>query len=230
MNRKVKMSKSVLYGIISIVIVLAIVCLLLGVSLASANSKLKEETTTGESALQTTIRDYDPLLDEIHTHVDITTERVTEDSESYVDWYGKKVMVEDMPIYDFTEEELDLMARLIQSEGGIESYETKLKIGSVVLNRVLDPNFPNTLSEVIYQKNQFSVTWLKIDGKYMIENTASEEATKAAFEVLTYGSVLPDKVQVFYNKNVSSGWATTRQPYGTYDNTTFAYIYERDLV
>lgn len=227
MNRKVKMSKSVLYGIISIVIVLAIVCLLLGVSLASANSKLKEETTTGESVLQTTIRDYDPLLDEIHTHVDITTEGVTEDSESYVDWYGKKVMVEDMPIYDFTEEELDLMARLIQSEGGIESYETKLKIGSVVLNRVLDPNFPNTLREVIYQDNQFSVTWLKIDGKYMIDYPASKESTKAAFEVLTYGSMLPDKVQVFYNKGVTSGWVTTRQPYGTYDNTTFAYIYAR---
>ena len=56
------------------------------------------------------------------------------------------------PAYNYTEEELDLLARLIYSEGGIESYETQLKIGSVVMNRVDDPYFPNTIREVIYQK------------------------------------------------------------------------------
>lgn len=30
-------------------------------------------------------------------------------------------------VYDYTEEELDLLARLIYSEAGIESYDTKLK-------------------------------------------------------------------------------------------------------
>lgn len=134
---------------------------------------------------------------------------------------------EPISVYDYTEEELDLLARLIYSEGGIESYDTQLKIGSVVMNRVDDPYFPNTIREVIYQKNQFSVTFTKINGVIMIDRPADEEAKKAALEVLTYGSVLPPKVQVFYEKSITTGWVATREPYGTFDHTTFAYIYPK---
>lgn len=102
------------------------------------------------------------------------------------------------PAYNFTEEELDLFARLIHSEGGIESYETQLKIGSVVLNRLDDDAFPDTLREVIYQKNQFSVTVTYMNGVLMIDMPADEEARRAAEELMWYGSVLPHDVQVFF--------------------------------
>lgn len=134
---------------------------------------------------------------------------------------------EHKPVYNYTEEELDLLARLIYSEGGIESYDTQLKIGSVVMNRVDDPYFPNTIREVIYQKNQFSVTFTKLDGVIMIDRPADDEAKKAALEILTYGSVLPPKVQVFYEKSITTGWVASREPYGTFDRTTFAYIYPK---
>lgn len=134
---------------------------------------------------------------------------------------------EHKPVYNYTEEELDLLARLIYSEGGIESYDTQLKIGSVVMNRVDDPYFPNTIREVIYQKNQFSVTFTKLDGVIMIDRPADEEAKKAALEILTYGSVLPPKVQVFYEKSITTGWVASRETYGTFDHTTFAYIYPK---
>ena len=134
---------------------------------------------------------------------------------------------EHKPVYTYTEEELDLLARLIYSEGGIESYDTQLKIGSVVMNRVDDPYFPNTIREVIYQKNQFSVTFTKLDGVIMIDRPADDEAKKAALEILTYGSVLPPKVQVFYGKSITTGWVASRETYGTFDHTTFAYIYPK---
>ena len=130
-------------------------------------------------------------------------------------------------VYDYTEEELDLLARLIFSESGIESYETQLKVGSVVMNRVDSPHFPNTIREVIYQKNQFSVTFVEKNGAPMIDQPADEDAKRAAYEVLTYGSVLPPDVQVFFHKSITTGWVTTREPYGTFDHTTFSYIYER---
>ena len=95
------------------------------------------------------------------------------------------------------------------------------------MNRVDDPHFPNTIEEVIYQENQFSVTFVEMDGIPMIDRPANEEAKKAAYEILTYGSVLPPEVQVFFHKRIKTGWVTTREPYGTYDRTTFAYIYER---
>ena len=133
------------------------------------------------------------------------------------------------PVYDYTDEELDLLARLIYSEGGIESYETQLMIGSVVMNRVMsnEPYFPDTIREVIYQKNQFSVTFILKDGIPMIDHPADEEAKRAAYEVLTYGSILPPDVQVFFHKSITTGWVASREPYGTFDHTTFAYIYER---
>lgn len=132
--------------------------------------------------------------------------------------------------YTYTEEELDLLSRLIYAEGGTESYETKLKIGSVVMNRVSDidsPDFPDTIRGVIYQRNQFSVTTTKIGGVTMIDRPADEESKRAAKEILDYGSILPLDVQVFYSKNCKGKWVNTREVYGTYDNTVFAYIYPK---
>lgn len=139
----------------------------------------------------------------------------------------EETVAEITSVYSYTEEELDLLARLIYSEGGIESYDTQLKIGSVVMNRVDDSYFPNTIREVIYQKNQFSVTFTKLDGVIMIDRPADDEAKKAALEILTYGSVLPPKVQVFYEKSITTGWVASRETYGTFDHTTFAYIYPK---
>lgn len=130
--------------------------------------------------------------------------------------------------YDYTEEELDLLARLIYSEGGNTSYDTQLMIGSVVMNRVDDPNFPDTIREVIYQDNQFSVTFIRIDGVVMIDRPASEESKQAALEILTYGSILPQKVQVFYLSSITSGWVASREPYKKSDNVQFSYIYRRE--
>lgn len=130
--------------------------------------------------------------------------------------------------YTYTEDELDLLARLINSEGGIESYSTKLKIGSVVMNRVESTEFPNTIREVIYQDNQFSVTHLKVDGVFMIDQPADEDSKKAAKEVLDYGSILPPDVQVFYaNGKCKGNWVTTRAIYDICDGTVFAYIYSK---
>lgn len=129
--------------------------------------------------------------------------------------------------YEYTEEELDLLARLVYSEGGGESYETQLRIASVVMNRVEDPKFPNTIREVIYQKNQFSVTTIKINGVIMIDRPASEESYRAAKEILDYGSILPSTVQVFYAVYCKEPWVTSREIYEICDNTVFAHIYRR---
>lgn len=132
--------------------------------------------------------------------------------------------------YTYTEDDLDLLARLIFSEGGTESYETKLKIGSVVMNRVDGDTFPDSIREVIYQDRQFSVTTTRIGGVIMIDRPADEESKRAAREVLDYGSVLPSDVQVFYAKGCTEKWVTSRKKFGTFDKTVFAYLYQEDGV
>lgn len=127
--------------------------------------------------------------------------------------------------YSYTEEELDLLARLIYSEAGSESYDTKLKVGSVVMNRVEDSNFPNTIRDVIYQKGQFSVTVVRLNGVIMIDRPADEESFNAAKEILDYGSVLPETVQVFYASHCREPWVRSRKVYTRSDNVIFSHIH-----
>lgn len=56
----------------------------------------------------------------------------------------------------YTKGELRLMSAIINAEAGGESYQGKLAVGIVIMNRIASKNFPNTLRGVIYQKGQFS--------------------------------------------------------------------------
>ena len=56
----------------------------------------------------------------------------------------------------FTDDEVELLAALVYCEAGNQSYEGKLAVANVVLNRLNSSQFPNTIKDVIYQKNQFS--------------------------------------------------------------------------
>lgn len=52
-------------------------------------------------------------------------------------------------------DDLQLLAALVQAEAGY-NYEACLGVANVVLNRVNSSSYPNTIRDVIYQKNQFS--------------------------------------------------------------------------
>lgn len=55
-----------------------------------------------------------------------------------------------------SQDEIDLMARLVRAEAGGESYEGMVAVASVVLNRVSSSKFQDSVRGVIYAKNQFS--------------------------------------------------------------------------
>lgn len=59
-----------------------------------------------------------------------------------------------------TQQELDLLARLITAEADAEPYTGKVAVGAVVLNRVRNSIFPDTIRDVIYQYE---------DGTYQFE-------------------------------------------------------------
>lgn len=63
-----------------------------------------------------------------------------------------EVLSEPMQLKD---DDLHLLARMIQAEAGGESYKGKLAVGAVILNRVKDGRFPNTVKGVISSPGQF---------------------------------------------------------------------------
>lgn len=56
----------------------------------------------------------------------------------------------------YTEAELRLLSAIIYCEAQSESYNGKLAVGIVVMNRVRSSRYPDSVKGVIYQKHQFS--------------------------------------------------------------------------
>lgn len=52
---------------------------------------------------------------------------------------------------------LELMAKVVEAEAGNQGLLGKRMVADVILNRVRDDNFPDTIVDVIYQKNAFAV-------------------------------------------------------------------------
>lgn len=59
--------------------------------------------------------------------------------------------------YSYSKDDIKLLACLIHAEAGTQSYEGKLAVANVVLNRVKSSKYPDTIKAVIYQSGQFSV-------------------------------------------------------------------------
>lgn len=139
---------------------------------------------------------------------------------------------EEVSYMEYDEATLELLARLCESEAGIESYQCKVYVASVVLNRCLSENHPDTIEEVIWERvggtPQFSVT-IKHNGTCMLESVEpSEDSFKAAQYVLEHGPQLPEDVTVFYSNICKGNWVTTRETYTTLDHTIFAYYWRKE--
>ncbi|MFT4146709.1 MAG: cell wall hydrolase [Mobilitalea sp.] len=59
--------------------------------------------------------------------------------------------------FSYTKDDIMLLACLVHSEAGTQSYEGKLAVANIVLNRVKSRKYPDSIKAVIYQAGQFSV-------------------------------------------------------------------------
>ena len=112
---------------------------------------------------------------------------------------------EDFSNIDYTpaEGEAYLLAAIIQCEAEGEPYEGKIAVGNVVMNRVKSTRFPNTITGVIYQKNQFSPA---SSGRLAdrLERGVNDECIRAATEVLQ-GKHIIDALFFRVNKGTRPG-------------------------
>ena len=107
-------------------------------------------------------------------------------------------------VINLNDEEIMLLSKLVAGEARGESYEGQVAVAAVVINRVKDSRFPNTLEGVIYQKNAFSVVK---NGKINAEPTSS--TYRAAQEAL-YGNDPTNDAIYFWNPDISTcSWINT---------------------
>jgi uncharacterized protein YgiM (DUF1202 family) len=69
----------------------------------------------------------------------------------------KETVIKYRADFSYTADELKLLSCLVHAEAGNQSYEGKLAVANIVLNRVKSSKYPNTIKAVIYQPGQFSV-------------------------------------------------------------------------
>lgn len=74
----------------------------------------------------------------------------------------------------------ELLARVIRAEAEAEPYTGQVAVGAVILNRIQDPDFPNTLAGVIYEPRAFESV-----SNGMVNRPPTESARKAANAALS---------------------------------------------
>mgnify|MGYP003525611360 CR=1 FL=1 len=87
------------------------------------------------------------------TTQEFETETVAEHSNSIEEETQTELEAEAETKY--TEDDFELLARVIEAEAGGESDYHKLCVGTVVMNRVASDKYPNTIEGVIYQPGQY---------------------------------------------------------------------------
>lgn len=99
--------------------------------------------------------------------------------------------VKSEPAKTYTEEDLYILSHIISAEAGNCSEDMMISVGSVVLNRVADDRFPDTIYDVVFQTDpvQYSPT---VNGAYYADPT--EGAVEVAERLLTEGSQIDASV------------------------------------
>ena len=103
--------------------------------------------------------------------------------------------------------DIQLMARAINGEARGEPYEGQVAVGAVILNRVKDSRFPNTISGVIYQAGAFTAV---ADGQ--INAAISEDSTvyKAAQDAMNGWDPTSGCVYYFNPATATNKWIWSR--------------------
>ncbi len=75
---------------------------------------------------------------------------------------------------EVTEEEYDILLHIVAAEAGCCDVYGQMLVANVVFNRVNDKHFPDTIKEVVFQKNQFSPATKGTIWKAKIRDTTIE--------------------------------------------------------
>lgn len=114
---------------------------------------------------------------------------------------------------------VELLARLINGEARGEPYIGQVAVGAVIMNRVKDPSFPNTIAGVIYQTGQFSCV---TDGQFNVEIAEDSTVYKAAQDAMN-GVDPTNGALYFYNPSkTKSKWLFSLKTVTTIGKHVFA--------
>ncbi len=125
-------------------------------------------------------------------------------------------VVDSKYIYHLTDEELEVLQRIVEAEAGNEDEDGKLLVANVVLNRMNSDKFPDTVTGVVFQRekgvSQFSPVY---NGSYY-RVTVSDETVEAVERALMGEDISQGALYFAARKYADSGkmrWFDTKLTY-----------------
>ena len=140
----------------------------------------KEETDSEES---------DTILEaKAEVQIEIS-EKALEETRSLV---GSTIQAEVQvserePVVPFTQKDYEALTRIVEAEAGVCDLKGKILVANVIINRVLDEEFPDTIYDVIYQKNGRTYQFSPVKSGRIHKVTVSQESVDAV-EAALYGT------------------------------------------
>lgn len=123
----------------------------------------------------------------------------------------------------FTKNDYDWFVKIIEAEAGGETLQGKVAVGSVVLNRVLHQEYPNTITDVIFQKVNHVYQFSPVADGRIYKVVPSADSYKAAKMALK-GMDPTEGALFFYNPTTArSKWIRTREVVAEIGRHHFAY-------
>ncbi|MGD6817864.1 cell wall hydrolase [Metabacillus sp. 84] len=119
--------------------------------------------------------------------------------------------------YAVSDADKELMARLVEAEAKGESYEGKVAVATVVMNRVESDKFPDSVNEVINEPGQFSPV-----ANGQINNPASQESKDAVNEAISYSSISKGALYFYNPDKASSSFLNGKEVTTTIGDHVFA--------
>lgn len=103
----------------------------------------------------------------------------------------------------YNQDDLFWLSRIIYAESGNQPLEGMMAVGNVVLNRVNDPIYPNTIVDVLAQKNQFT----SYQSGKLAYRTPNENSVIAAKLVMD-GGVVEETRGATHFDSTGNSWAS----------------------
>lgn len=106
----------------------------------------------------------------------------------------------------FSSKDIELMAKMVYGESRGEPFEGQVAVASVILNRMRDSRFPNTVSGVIYEPGAFTALQ---DGQFYL--TPDATAYKAADQAIKGWDASGGALYYFNPATATSKWIWSRE-------------------
>lgn len=103
--------------------------------------------------------------------------------------------------------DIQIMARAVNGEARGEPYEGQVAVAAVILNRVKNPSFPNSVSGVIYQPGAFTAV---ADGQINVPIAENSTVYKACQDAMNGWDPTGGAIYYFNPDTATNAWIWSR--------------------